>query len=71
MGEVLDTIRALAADGMTMVIVSHEMAFIREVASKAVLMADGKVVETGPPADIFDRPKEARTREFVSRILRH
>ncbi len=70
-GEVLDTIRALAADGMTMVIVSHEMAFIREVASKAVLMADGKVVETGPPADIFDRPREARTREFVSRILRH
>jgi polar amino acid transport system ATP-binding protein len=70
-GEVLDTIRALAGDGMTMVIVSHEMAFIREVASEAVLMADGKVVESGRPADILDRPREARTREFVSRILRH
>ncbi len=70
-GEVLDTIRALAADGMTMVIVSHEMAFIREVASRAALMAEGRVVEIGAPAEIFDSPRQARTREFVSRILRH
>ena len=69
--EVLDTIRLLAAEGMTMVIVSHEMGFIREVATKVAFMADGKVIEVGAPAQIFDAPREARTREFVSKILRH
>jgi polar amino acid transport system ATP-binding protein len=69
--EVLDTIRVLASDGMTMLIVSHEMGFIREVASKVAFMANGKVVEMGPPAQIFDAPREPRTREFVSKILRH
>jgi polar amino acid transport system ATP-binding protein len=69
--EVLDTIRLLAKEGMTMLIVSHEMAFIREVASRVVFMAGGKVVETGAPAQIFDQPVEARTRDFVSKILRH
>jgi len=69
--EVLDTIRLLAADGMTMLIVSHEMAFVREVSSKVIFMADGRVVETGPAAEIFDAPREPRTREFVSKILRH
>jgi polar amino acid transport system ATP-binding protein len=69
--EVLDTIRVLARDGMTMLIVSHEMAFIREVASKVVFMAGGRVVETGSPAQIFDAPQHQRTRDFVSRILRH
>lgn len=69
--EVLDTIRVLAREGMTMLIVSHEMGFIREVASKVAFMANGKVVEIGPPAQIFDAPREARTREFVSKILRH
>ena len=69
--EVLDTIRLLAAEGMTMIIVGHEMGFIREVASKVAFMADGKVVEVGRPPDIFDTPREARTREFVSKILRH
>lgn len=69
--EVLDTIRVLAREGMTMLIVSHEMGFIREVASKVVFMAAGKVVEFAPPAQIFDAPREARTREFVSKILRH
>jgi polar amino acid transport system ATP-binding protein len=69
--EVLDTIRILAAEGMTMVIVSHEMAFIREVASTVAFMATGKVVEIGAPATIFDAPQEPRTREFVSKILRH
>jgi polar amino acid transport system ATP-binding protein len=69
--EVLDSIRALAREGMTMLIVSHEMGFIREVASKVAFMANGKVVEMGPPAQIFDAPREARTREFVSKILRH
>ena len=69
--EVLDSIRTLAREGMTMLIVSHEMGFIREVASKVAFMANGKVVEMGPPAQIFDAPREARTREFVSKILRH
>jgi polar amino acid transport system ATP-binding protein len=69
--EVLDTIRSLARDGMTMLIVSHEMAFVREVASKVVMMDKGKVVEVGSPADIFDRPKTDRAREFVGKILRH
>ena len=54
-----------------MLIVSHEMGFVREVASKVAFMANGKVVEIGPPAQIFDAPREARTREFVSKILRH
>lgn len=69
--EVLDTIRVLAGEGMTMLIVSHEMGFIREVASQVAFMANGRVVEIGTPAQIFDAPQEARTREFVSKILRH
>ncbi len=70
-GEVLDVIQDLAADGMTMLIVSHEMGFIREVASRVVLMADGAVVEEGTPADILDRPRTERARAFVRRLLRH
>jgi len=70
-GEVLDAIRLLAADGMTMLIVSHEMGFVREVSTKVVMMDKGRIVETGPPAQIFDAPRTARCREFVSRILRH
>jgi len=69
--EVLDTIRALAADGMTMLIVSHEMGFVREVASKVVMMDKGQIVEEGPPKQIFDEPKTERAREFVGKILRH
>ena len=69
--EVLDVIRLLAAEGMTMFIVSHEMAFVREVSSKVVFMADGHVVESGTPGQIFDRPQQSRTREFVGKILRH
>jgi polar amino acid transport system ATP-binding protein len=69
--EVLDTIRGLAADGMTMLIVSHEMAFVREVASKVVMMDKGLVVEEGPPKQIFDAPRTDRAREFVGKILRH
>jgi polar amino acid transport system ATP-binding protein len=69
--EVLDSIRALAADGMTMLIVSHEMAFVREVASKVVMMDKGLVVEEGPAKQIFDAPKTERAREFVGKILRH
>jgi polar amino acid transport system ATP-binding protein len=69
--EVLDTIRGLAQDGMTMLLVSHEMAFVREVASKVVMMDKGRVVEVGTPTEIFDHPKSERAREFVGKILRH
>jgi polar amino acid transport system ATP-binding protein len=69
--EVLDTVRELARDGMTMLIVSHEMAFVREVASKVVLMDKGRVIEEGSPKEILDRPKTERGREFMSKILRH
>jgi polar amino acid transport system ATP-binding protein len=68
--EVLQVIRGLAADGMTMIIVSHEMAFVREVATRVVFMADGSVVETGSPAEIFGQPTQPRTREFIGKILR-
>jgi len=69
--EVLDTIRGLAAEGMTMLIVSHEMGFVREVATKVVMMDKGQVVEEGPPRQIFDAPTTERAREFVGKILRH
>jgi polar amino acid transport system ATP-binding protein len=69
--EVLDTVRSLARDGMTMLLVSHEMAFVREVASKVVMMDKGRVVEIGTPPEIFDHPKTERAREFVGKILRH
>jgi len=69
--EVLDAVRGLAAEGMTMLIVSHEMAFVREVASKVVMMDKGKIVETGAPRELIDRPKTERAREFFGKILRH
>ena len=69
--EVLDTIRRLAAEGMSMIIVSHEMAFVREVADRVVFMDDGLVIETGPPVEMFDAPKSARARDFFSKIIRH
>lgn len=69
--EVLDAIRSLAAEGMTMVIVSHEMAFVRELSSRVVFMDRGTVVEVGPPDRIFDRPESARLRDFTGKILRH
>ncbi len=69
--EVLDTVRLLAAEGMTMFIVSHEMSFVREVSSKVVFMDAGHVIEAGEARQIFDQPQQARTREFVGKILRH
>jgi polar amino acid transport system ATP-binding protein len=69
--EVLDTIRGLARDGMTMLIVSHEMAFVREVATRVVFLDGGRVVETGPPARMLAAPDNPRVREFMSRILHH
>ncbi len=67
-GDVLDVIGALITDGMTMLIVSHEMGFIRDVASRVVMMADGRVAEEGTPADFFHAPRTERARAFVSRI---
>ena len=69
--EVLDTVRQLAKDGMTMLIVSHEMGFVREVASKVVFMDKGKVVEVGAPKQLLDKPATERAREFMGKILRH
>ncbi|WP_299750593.1 amino acid ABC transporter ATP-binding protein [uncultured Boseongicola sp.] len=70
-GEVLDAIRKLAAEGMTMVIVSHEMGFVREVADKVVFMDAGQIIEAGTPAELFDTPKTDRAQNFFSNILRH
>ena len=70
-GEVLDAIRKLAAEGMTMVIVSHEMGFVREVADQVVFMDAGQIVEAGSPAEIFGAPKTDRARDFFSKVLRH
>lgn len=68
-GEVLNVMRDLAKDGMTMVVVTHEMAFARDVADRVVFMADGYVVEEGTPAEVFGNPKEERTKAFLSRFL--
>jgi putative glutamine transport system ATP-binding protein len=69
--EVLDVMRTLASDGMTMLVVSHEMGFAREVADRMVFMADGTIVEQSATQAFFENPREARTREFLGRILRH
>ncbi|SVA34424.1 uncharacterized protein METZ01_LOCUS87278, partial [marine metagenome] len=69
--EVLDSIRELASGGMTMIIVSHEMGFVREISDQVIMMDEGKVVEIGPPEDIFDNPKTQRAKDFFGKILRH
>jgi polar amino acid transport system ATP-binding protein len=69
-GEVLDTIKLLAAEHMTLLIVSHEMGFVREVSHRVAFMADGRIQEIAPPQQIFDAPRESRTRTFVGRIMR-
>jgi polar amino acid transport system ATP-binding protein len=69
-GEVLSVIQTLAADGMTMVIVTHEIAFAREVADRVVFMRDGVVVEEGPARQVVDAPREAGTRAFLSHFHR-
>jgi polar amino acid transport system ATP-binding protein len=68
-GEVLDVMRSLARDGMTMVVVTHEIGFAREVADEVVFMDGGVVAERGPPAQVLQAPREARTREFLARLL--
>ncbi|MEK5065562.1 MULTISPECIES: amino acid ABC transporter ATP-binding protein [Cytobacillus] len=68
-GEVLSTMKELALEGMTMVVVTHEMGFAREVADWAVYMHDGRIVEVGHPEDLFNNPKEQRTKNFLDSVL--
>lgn len=68
-GEVLDLMRDLAKEGMTMAVVTHEMGFAREVADRVVFMADGKILEEGVPEELFDRPKDPRLQDFLSKVL--
>jgi len=68
-GEVLEVMKALAEDGMTMVVVTHEMGFAKEVADRVVVLHQGELIEEGPPAQVFGNPHHPRTREFLSRVL--
>ena len=68
-GEVLQLMKELADDGMTMIVVTHEMGFAREVASRVIFMADGRIVEQGPPQEFFQNPKSDRLKEFLSKVL--
>ena len=70
-GEVLDVMRSLAQGGMTMVVVTHEMGFAREVADRVVVMDGGSIIEEGTPDDVFTNPSNDRTREFLQRVLAH
>jgi general L-amino acid transport system ATP-binding protein len=70
-GEVLDVMRDLARGGMTMLVVTHEMGFAREVADRVIFMDGGQIVEEGRPEEIFSRPREERTRSFLQRVLHH
>ena len=68
-GEVLDVIKGLAADGMTMMVVTHEMRFARQVADYVLFIDDGQIVEAGPPDQLFDHPKQKRTQDFLDKVL--
>jgi len=68
-GEVLDVMKQLAHEGMTMVVVTHEMGFAREVADRVIFMDEGKIVEEGTPDEIFNHPQEARTQDFLRKVL--
>ena len=68
-GEVLEVMKNLADQGMTMAVVTHEMGFAKEVGTRVMFMDDGRILEQGTPEDIFDHPKEARTQEFLSKVL--
>jgi glutamate transport system ATP-binding protein len=70
-GEVLDVMTGLARDGMTMVVVTHEMGFARHAANRVVFMADGQLVEQATPDEFFDHPKSDRARDFLSKVLTH
>lgn len=68
-GEVLDVMKELAADGMTMAVVTHEMGFAKEVATRVIFMDDGKILEEGTPKEIFENPKNPRLKDFLSKVL--
>ena len=68
-GEVLDVMKGLAREGMTMIVVTHEMGFAREVGNRVLFMADGALLEEGTPADIFERPQHPRLQDFLSKVL--
>ena len=68
-GEVLDVMRDLATSGMTMIVVTHEIGFAREVSDTLVFMDEGRIIESGKPADVINRPQQARTQEFLSKVL--
>jgi polar amino acid transport system ATP-binding protein len=68
-GEVLDVMKAMARSGMTMVVVTHEMGFAREVGDRVLFMDDGLVLEQGTPEELFSNPKEERTKQFLNTIL--
>ena len=67
--EVLNVVRELAAGGMTMLIATHEMGFARDIANRVCFLDGGRILEQGPPAQIFREPREARTRQFLNRII--
>jgi ABC-type histidine transport system ATPase subunit len=69
-GEVLSVIYSLSKEGMTMVIVTHEMSFAYEVSTKVIFLDNGRILEQGTPQEVFDNPKEERTKEFLSRFRR-
>jgi polar amino acid transport system ATP-binding protein len=69
--EVLDVMRELAGEGMTMLVVTHEMGFARDVANRVVFMDEGNIVEEGPPAKVLDNPREERTKRFLGLVLEH
>jgi polar amino acid transport system ATP-binding protein len=68
-GEVLEVMRGLAAEGMTMIVVTHEIGFAREVCDHVVFMDDGVIVEQGRPGDVFGNPQHRRTQAFLSKVL--
>jgi polar amino acid transport system ATP-binding protein len=69
--EVLDVMRKLAAEGMTMVVVTHEMGFARDVGDQVIFMDEGVIVEQGPPAELLDDPRQQRTKRFLGLLLEH
>ena len=68
-GEVLDVMKSLAKEGMTMVIVTHEMGFAREVGDRVLFVDDGRILEQGTPEAVFEHPQEERTKNFLSKVL--
>jgi len=67
--EVLTVMQTLAEEGMTMVVVTHEMGFARHAADRVLFLDDGVIVESGPPSELFDRPVQERTRQFLSKVI--